>query len=61
MEVLLFLVLVHAVVFAVFCAAVAGIKRKNSVKWLGLGFLFGFVALLVLIGSPVETSASSTS
>ena len=61
MEVLLFLVIVQALMFSVFCAAVAGIKRKNSVKWLGLGFLFGFIALLVLIGTPGETSASSSS
>ena len=61
MEVLLFLVLVHAVVFAVFCASVAGIKRKNSIKGLGLGFLFGFVALLVLIGSLLASRGQTAS
>ena len=61
MEVLLFLILVHSLVFAGFCASVAGLKRKNSGKWLILGFLFGVVALLVLIGSPSEPSASSAS
>ena len=59
MEVLLFLILVNSLVFAGICASVSGLKRKNSGKWLILGFLFGVVALLVLIGSPSETSASS--
>jgi hypothetical protein len=61
MEVLLFLILVNSLVFAGICASVSGLKRKNSGKWLILGFLFGVVALLVLIGSPSETSASSAS
>jgi hypothetical protein len=61
MEVLLFLILVNSLVFAGICASVSGLKRKNSGKWLILRFLFGVVALLVLIGSPSETSASSAS
>lgn len=61
MEVMLILILVHALVFGGFCASVAGLKRKNSGKWLLLGVLFGIFALLVLIGSPSETSASSAS
>jgi hypothetical protein len=61
MEVLLILIIVHSLVFAGFCASVAGLKRKNSGKWLVLGFFFGFVALLVLIGSPSASSASSAS
>ena len=61
MEVLLFLILVNSLVFAGICASVSGLKRKNSGKWLILGFLFGVVAMLVLIGSPSETSASSAS
>ena len=61
MEVLLFLILVNSLVSAGICASVSGLKRKNSGKWLILGFLFGVVALLVLIGSPSETSASSAS
>lgn len=39
--------------FAFFCGYLAGQKNRDSAGWFVLGFLFSFIALLVLIGAPV--------
>ena len=39
--------------FRGFCAWLAEEKGRNFFGWFGLGFVFGFIALLALVGAPV--------
>ena len=38
--------------FRVFCSWLAQEKGRDAQPWLLLGFLFGFIALLTLVGAP---------
>ena len=60
MEISLLLVgyLVLGVIFGIFCSYLADKKGHGGCAWFMLGFLFSFLALLVLIGLPSEREAS---
>ena len=60
MEISLLLVgyLVLGVIFGFFCSYLADKKGHGGCAWFLLGFLFSFLALLVLIGLPSEREAS---
>ena len=38
--------------FGFFCSWLANEKGRDAQPWLILGFLFGFIALLTLVGAP---------
>lgn len=60
MELSLLLVgyLILGVIFGIFCSYLADKKGHGGGAWFVLGFLFSFLALLVLIGLPSEREAS---
>ena len=60
MELSLLLVgyLILGVIFGIFCYYLADKKGHGGGAWFVLGFLFSFLALLVLIGLPSEREAS---
>lgn len=60
MELSLLLVgyLISGVIFGFFCSYLADKKGHGGCAWFVLGFLFSFLALLVLIGLPSEREAS---
>ena len=55
----LLLFLVYALIFGSFCAYLAGEKGRSGGSWFFLGFVFGILALLVLIGLPSEQRSSN--
>jgi hypothetical protein len=68
-EILTFIIvvlLIQASIFGFFCAYLAGEKNRGQSDWFWLGFIFSFVALLVLMGVPsrralaVSTSGSAS-
>ena len=44
--------IVYWISFGGFCAWLAGEKGRNVLAWFVLGIVFGFVALLTLVGAP---------
>ena len=46
------LAIVYWISFGAFCAWLADEKGRNVLAWFGLGFVFGFIALLTLVGAP---------
>lgn len=45
-------VLIWGIIFAISCGYIANEKGRSSIGWMILGFLFGLIALLVIICLP---------
>ena len=59
MEVFIILWVVYAIIFGGFCSFLASEKGHEGGAWFIMGFLFGIIALLVLIGVPAKTRSSN--
>lgn len=64
MELIVTIFVLHGFVLGGFCAFVAGEKHRDQFAWAILGFFFGIVALLAIVGVPrlqaqPETEAKS--
>ena len=55
MEIVIAVLVLHALVSASFCAYLASQKGRDGTSWFLLGLLFGLVALIVLVGVPSDT------
>ena len=45
-------VLIWGIIFGIACGYIANEKGRSSGAWLALGFLFGLIALLVIVCLP---------
>lgn len=54
-----FLYFIFGIVVGGFCAWLANEKNRSFPAWFALGFLFGPLALLTLIGAPPLVKAAS--
>jgi hypothetical protein len=64
MEQIVTIFVLHGFILGGFCAFVAGEKHRDQFAWAILGFFFGIVALLAIVGVPSlqaqpETEAES--
>jgi len=55
------LFLLQGFIFGLFCSFIAREKKRDSVSWFILGFIFSFLAILALIAVPKEDIISSFS
>ena len=52
-KVITLVILFYWISLGFFCAWLAEEKGRNYYVWLGLGIVFGFIALISLVGAPV--------
>lgn len=45
-------VLIWGIIFAISCGYIANEKGRNCIGWTILGFLFGLIALLIIVCLP---------
>lgn len=57
----IFIVIIQAIVFGLFCYFVASEKNRNAKDWFLLGFFFSIIALLALIAVPQQNISTNSS
>ncbi len=60
-SVVITVLVVHGLIFGVFCQFVAYQKGRDGVTWFYIGFFFGVIALLALIGLGKPDAKEATS
>ena len=51
-ETIIVVYVIHGVILGAFCTDVASVKGRSAGNWFVLGFLFGIIALIAIVGQP---------